>query len=240
MGQVPKDSAGTRRDLEHLTHEARRAAQELYRDIQAAGPRLASFVQVLQPPVFTEASLDRELGMFSLGGVQVSPVDRDVALALLLKPAHLSPDAFKPTQLADRDPERDGPPQCAVLAAMLRKRKVVLHTWNLRTGFADRWLDSVFIDAFLHELWLAYPYREQVYLVSAEADPSLYEIAQTPPCMPICIVPLFLKNHWTIVIIWHKRGVLRYLNRLPCALVACVCVLMRVCFVAKPSTVKHL
>jgi hypothetical protein len=83
---------------------------------------------------------------------------------------------------------------------------------SLLTLFKGRWLDSVVLDAYLHVLQEHWPFKNVLYINSAETDPSLQELKDTPSCYPYILSVLFYKNHWTVIMIDHVRKTIRYLN----------------------------
>jgi Ulp1 protease family, C-terminal catalytic domain len=105
-----------------------------------------------------------------------------------------------------------GRPGCAELRSVLKDREIVLRVYDLLTGFKDRWLDSVVIDAYIHLLQEHCPFRDVLYVNSAEHDPTLNEIAHTPSCFKYIICPLFYRSHWTVLFISHPSRRIRYLN----------------------------
>jgi hypothetical protein len=101
---------------------------------------------------------------------------------------------------------------CGRLARNQESRRVQLRVYDLLTAFPDRWLDSVVIDAYIHLLQEHSGLRGTLYINSAEQDPSLAEIRQTPGCFSYIICPLFYRSHWTVIFISHVSKRIRYLN----------------------------
>jgi hypothetical protein len=112
-------------------------------------------------------------------------------------------------------------PKCATIARAQEDRKIYLRVYDLLTSFPERWLDSVIIDAYIHLLLEHSNTKDMLYVNSAEHDPSLAEIKNTPSCYKYIVIPLWLASHWTILLISHSpavvngksyRGRIRYLN----------------------------
>lgn len=229
VGKVPTDAAGTEEDLRVLEKEAwtayalgrvrrlemridpRVAAQ--YEQITAKfPPNQTNWARELPsgvaPRVFTVQSLSGSLPSFSLAPETAEPLP----LRSLLLPEHLEPEytaSRLPLETQSRSQSRTPqawtakPATCARIGRQQKERQIRLRLSNMRTLLPDRWLDSVVIDAYLHILQEHWPQKDKLYVHSAEANPTLKEIVQTPGCYKFILIPLWRLSHWTVLLVDH-------------------------------------
>lgn len=209
IGQVPTDPKGRANDLVTLN----KAIQRTYE--MARKMKHLPFLRT--PDQVTEADLDTVFAEFRLAASTSNPLPESMDSSLLPMP-HLGRikkmDAAHVKELVEigqRNMEKIVR-QCTILSRKQKERKVQLTLGNLLTLFKDRWLDSVVLDAFLHVLQEHWPFKNVLYLNSAETDPSLKELKSTPTCYPYVLSVLFHESHWTVIMIDHVKKQIRYLN----------------------------
>jgi len=222
LGQVPKSKPARARDMKRLNDIIR----DTYELAKQRGLLLAARTRTLEePPSFLPDDVRVVLATFFLGpDQQCTHIDSET-LRTLLTPAQFSRrrtrqvsslDAITPT-MDERAGGRWGfdpspNPTCPEIRSNQKRRQIQLRVYDLLTVFPDRWLDSVVIDTYIHVLQEHCPFRDEVYVNSAEHDPTLEEIRRTPNCFKYIVCPLFYRSHWTVMFISHKSRRIRYLN----------------------------
>jgi hypothetical protein len=221
LGRVSSHPRCKAQDLAMLNSELQAAKAELDadKDLPAAFRRAIADV-----PNWSADDMSLALGQFSL-----RPTFRDIVLpsSLLRRPRafrHLTCDApVLPVRLGGDGPLPDDqkePTSCSLLRRNQDKSTITLRVSNLLTLLPTRWLDSVVIDAYVHAVVELSPYKNRIYVLSAQADPLFSEIKNTPACYRYILAPLFRNSHWTVLFVDHgenrgspnNRGRVRHLN----------------------------
>ncbi len=209
LGQVPTDTRGRAKDLVTLN----KAIQRTY----ALARKMNNLPNIRKPPTVTAADLDVPFAEFHLAASTSKPLSSSLS-ECLLPMEHLGAikkmSATHVKELVDigqRNMEKTVT-QCTVISRKQKEYKVQLTLGNLLTLFKDRWLDSVVLDAYLHVLQEHWPFKNVLYLNSAEKDPSLNQLKNTPTCYPYVLSVLFHESHWTVIMIDHVKEQIRYLN----------------------------
>ncbi len=212
------DPACRAKDFGYLAETARELVELLRND--AAVPASVR-ARVRDAPAWTPDDLRLRLAEFTLGAQATDLVPP--AYLLRLPPALCGPElraklgaADAPVELGiggdrkggdeEEDAEKEGL-SCPVLVGRQKRHRVRLTVENLLTCLPRRWLDSVVIDAYVHAMVELSPYKNEIYVLSAQADASFREIAATPRCYRYILAPLFRNSHWTVLFVDHgERG----------------------------------
>lgn len=234
LGQVPKSAEGRQKDMEQLNEYIRETYQMAVK--KGLVPRSQP-----PPRELGSQDVKIIISEFYLGAdTRCTAIDQD-NLTTLLPPPHLANMARRKSDSRTADDSMDNvlagghagdhgsskktkggaawpglvqstSPICLTIQRNLEDRRIYLRVYDLLTAFPDRWLDSVVIDAYIHLLQEHCQFKDSLYVVSAESDPALAEIARTPSCYKYIVCPLFHKSHWVMLVISHPTKRIRYLN----------------------------
>jgi len=220
-GQVPMTPDGkyTEKDLAQLNNYIREAENI------AAEKGLSPMYRQKKP--VTQDDMLKPIAIFSLGeGFTNHPTraggrggnDETKAIAYpvgdLLVPPGLPPIVAENSRYANatRSGIDKSLSKCRNLDQKQNMRRIKLDFSNILPLYSGRWADSVGLDSFLHILKQHWKYGDLLYINSAQHDPSIEEILNTPDCFLFGLIPLFRHDHWTIVFIDHVSKIIRYLN----------------------------
>lgn len=102
--------------------------------------------------------------------------------------------------------------QCKVLRERQANNIVHLRVHSLFTLLPERWIDSACLDAYLHVLHRHFPKRDQLFLISAEHDPSFDQLIQSTQCYNYLLLPLYANKHWTLGFVNRPCAEIWYFN----------------------------
>jgi len=215
VGEVPKE----------VDADVRLLNQYIIRAIQIAKQRRIPIE--LSSLVLSEQDLPRVFVVFTLVPDHMSPLP----LSELLPPPHLQSQSMQLMKSSFQSKQQASntlgsilkPLVCTELAMKHEQHKISAKISNLRTLIAGRWLDSVAIDLYIHILQEYFPFKSQLFVHSAQDNPTLSIVAKTPRCYKYVLVPLWKSSHWTVLLVEHNpytdpvtrrsfRGRIRYIN----------------------------
>lgn len=112
-------------------------------------------------------------------------------------------------QVIPRQPALDS---CKRLRLEQKTNVVRLKLRNLCTLLYHRYLDSAVLDAWLHGLHRNFATPDDLYIISAENDPTMDALRDTRSCYAYLLLFLFRKKHWTVMFINHSCQEIFYYN----------------------------